>query len=145
MDDNKVLIAAEFYSIPNDVHELTVTDGELLLPKKVPVINNKVKTINAREDTLYTNGTTLNMLWDSLPMELIHKFQYSVDGNKNLKLQMAGKGITEVNRPLFQNTFTFISTAITYQKAIVIASVTFRESVTFVPELFSYLKELNYL
>ena len=56
MDDNKVLIAAEFYSIPNDVHELTVTDGELLLPKKVPVINNKVKTINAREDTLYTCG-----------------------------------------------------------------------------------------
>ncbi len=78
-------------------------------------------------------------------MELIHKFQCSLDGNNKLQLQMAGKGITEVNKTLFQNTFTFISTAITYQKAIVIASVTFRESVTFVPELFSYLKELNYL
>ena len=143
MDDNKVLISAEFYSIPNDVHELTVTDGELLLPKKVPVINNKVKTINAREDTLYTNGTTLNMLWDSLPMELIHKNQFSLDGNKNLQLQMAGKGITEVNKTLFQNTLECISKAITYQKEIVLASVINRESVTFVPDLFSYLKEVN--
>jgi len=145
MDDNKVLIAAEFYRIPNDVHELTITDCEPLLPKKVPVVNNKVKTINAREDTLYTNGTTLNMLWDSLPMELIHKFQYSVDGNKNLKLQMAGKGITEVNKTLFQNTLESISKAITYQKEIVLASVINRESVTFVPDRFSYLIELNYL
>ncbi len=143
MDDNKVLGAAVFYRIPNDVHELTVTDGEPLLPKKVPVINNKVKMINAREDTLYTNGTTLNMLWDSLPMELIHKNQFSLDGNKNLQLQMAGKGITEVNKTLFQNTLECISKAITYQKEIVLASVINRESVTFVPDLFSYLKEVN--
>ncbi len=152
MDENKILRAAEFlnwyskiYSIPNDVHELTITGGEPLLPKDVPLINNIVKTIKAREYTIYTNGTTLNMLWDSLPMELIHKIQFSLDGNENLQLQMAGKGITELNKTLFQNTLKSISKAITYQKEIVIASVINRESVYFLPDLFSYLKKLNYL
>jgi len=62
-----------------------------------------------------------------------------------LQLQMAGKEITEVNKTLFQNTLESISKAITYQKEIVLASVINRESVTFVPDRFSYLIELNYL
>ena len=85
------------------------------------------------------------MQWDSLPMELIHKFQCSLDGNNKLQLHMAEKGITEVNKTLFQITSESISKAITYQKAIVIASFINRENVTFVPDRFSYLKELNYL
>jgi uncharacterized protein len=152
MDDNKVLRVAEFlnwYSetcgVSNDVHELTITGGEPLLPKNVPLINNIVKTIKAREYTLYTNGTTLNMQWDSLPMELIHKIQFSLDGNENLQLQMAGKRITKLNKTLFQNTLKSISKAMTYQKEIVIASVINRDSVYFLPEFFSYLKKLNYL
>ena len=48
---------------------------------------------------------------------------------ENLQLHMAGKGITELSKTLFQNTLKSIFIAITYQKEIVIASVINRESV----------------